>query len=121
MYEVSCPTCHSAAAVVKAGRNPSGTQRYRCHTCQHYFTPAPKEQGLGATLRGQALKLHLEGMSFRAVARVLNVNHQTVVNWVSAAATTLPPQVSVPEAGETVEIDELFTFMGTKKKKAPSS
>ncbi|NWJ47634.1 MAG: helix-turn-helix domain-containing protein [Chloroflexi bacterium] len=61
-------------------------------------------------MQKQALKLYLEGTSFRVIGRLLNVHHQSVINWINAQATNLPPQVSETQATHTIEIDELFTF-----------
>lgn len=118
MNKPNCPHCQHNEKVVKAGFNPGGSQRYRCHHCRKYFTANPSPRGLEPALQKQALKLYLEGTSFRAIGRLLNVHHQSVINWINAQATNLPPQVSETQATDTIEIDELFTFIGTKKKKS---
>ena len=51
----------------------------------------------------------------RRIGRVLGVNHQSVANWVKAYAAQLPA-APVPSEVETVELDELFTFV---EKKSP--
>jgi len=111
----TCPYCGTDTYTVKDGRNRSGTQRYRCRACPHAFTPTPKEQGHGSALHEQAVRLYLEGMSLRAIGRIFGVVHQSVANWVAAAAATLPPQVSDTTPSETVEVDELYTFIERKK------
>jgi transposase-like protein len=88
--------------------------------CQRYFTPVQKPMGYSQELRAQAIKMHLEGMSFRAVGRALGVNFQSVINWFNAAHDSLPHQVEDQTPTETVEIDELFTYVGKKRSK-PSS
>jgi transposase-like protein len=40
--------------------------------------------GYDPQLREQAIRLYLEGMSFRGIGKVLRVNHQSVSNWVNA-------------------------------------
>ena len=67
----------------------------------------------------------MDGLNLRRIARHLDVNPQTVANWVNAAAANLPapplPQERRAEQGvETLELDELFTFV-TQKKKPPTS
>jgi transposase len=59
--------------------------------------------------------MHVDGLNFRRIARLLNVHHQTVINWVTAAAESIPITPLAPATTETVELDELFTFVGTKK------
>ena len=76
--------------------------------------------GHDPALRAQAVQMHLEGMSFRAVGRALGVNFQSVINWFNAAHDQLPPQVEDTTPTETVEIDELFTYVGKKSDKRSS-
>ncbi len=110
-----CSHCGSSDNVRKWGRNRAGTQRCCCLACQHYFTPAPKEQGHGTAVHEQAVRLSLEGMSLRAIARLLGVVHQSVANWVAAHAARVPadPTDHPPPDAEgdgTVEVDELYSF-----------
>jgi hypothetical protein len=105
--------------VRKWGHNRAGTQRYRCRACQRHFTPFPKEQGHGAAVHEQAVRLYLERMSQRAIGRLLGVVHQFVANWVAAHAATIPADPTdhaAPdeEGAGTVEADELETFIGGK-------
>ena len=78
--------------------------------------------GYDQTLRQQAVRLYLEGNNLRRIGRILSVNHQSVANWINAYHAHLPhreePPVSTPE---TVELDEVFTFIGSKKGKPTSS
>lgn len=73
--------------------------------------------GYSEELRAQAIKMHLEGMSFRAVGRALGINFQSVINWFNQAHDQLPHHVEDTTATQTVEIDELFTFVGKKTEK----
>ena len=90
----------------------------RCQSCAVYFTPVPKPMGYDPTLREHALKLYLEGTSFRAIGRLLNVNHQSVANWVNDYARQLPGRVADDTPTDTVETDELFTYVGKKSTKS---
>jgi transposase-like protein len=89
----------------------------RCEACKRYFTPNPKPMGHAPELREAAIRMYLEGNSFRAVGRALGVNFQSVINWVNAAHDKLPHQVEDTTPTETVEIDELFTYVGKKRSK----
>jgi insertion element IS1 protein InsB len=112
-----CPYCGKDEHVQKAGLNGTGSQRMRCTQCERYFTPQQKPMGYAAELRDRAVQMHLEGMSFRAVGRALGVNFQSVINWFNQAHDQLPPQVEDQTPTETVELDELFTFVGKKTEK----
>ncbi len=113
--KIICPRCGARDHLNKDGHNRSGTQRYRCRACRRAFTPTPKEQGHGAATHEQAVRLYLEGMSLRGIGRILGVVHQSVANWVAERAADLPATVSDLTPSETVEVDELFTFIARKK------
>jgi transposase-like protein len=115
MRHPTCPSCQQDQYVIKSGLNRTGSQRYRCQSCRRYFTPDPKPEGYEPSVRTQALKLYLEGTSFRAIGRLLGLHHQTVSNWISQAATTLPTQITDTTSTETIELDELSTFVQQKK------
>ena len=67
------------------------------------------------------MRLYLEGTNFRRIGRVLAVNHQSVVNWVNSYHAALPAAEQSVAKPETLEMDELFTFVGSKKRKLTSS
>lgn len=109
----TCPYCQSNEGQIKNGLNPSGTQRWFCRHCRRVYTPAPKPKGYDEATRLEAVKLYVDGMNLRRIARTLHVNHQSVANWVKAYAARLP-DAPVPSEVETVELDELFTFVEKK-------
>lgn len=102
--------------MVRAGlNNKGGNQRHKCQRCQKYFTVEHWPKGYDTNLREQALRMYLEGVSLRGIGRVLGVHHQSVANWVKAAAEKLPEQVADNTPTQIVEINELFTFVGKKR------
>jgi transposase len=110
-----CPRCGEKGWVIRAGRNDSGSQRYECRECGHYFTPKRVPQGIAPEVRERAVQLYLEGMSYRGIGRLLGVNHQSVMNWVKAKADHLPASVTAAEEPDIIEVDELVSFIGQKK------
>jgi transposase-like protein len=116
-----CPHCHSDKRQTKAGRTKYHSPRFHCTACDKDYTPEPKQQGYDAPTRQQAVALHLEALSLRAVARIVAVNPQSVANWVAAhqqdlqdkGQSTRPSPSSV--AAETVELDEVHVFVGARK------
>ena len=119
MKEIRCPHCGRAEHQVKAGLTRAGSQRYRCKPCGRRYTPEPKQRGYPQALREQALRMYVDGMNFRRIARHLGVHHQSVINWVNAYAEALP-EAPVPDEVEVVEMDELHTFIGGKKTRSTS-
>ena len=123
---ITCPFCARTDGQVKAGRNPSGSQRYLCKPCRRRYTAVRKPQGYDKAVRRQAVRLYVDGMNLRRIARQLGVVHQTVANWVAAHAATLPdippaPSTDPKQPLDVVELDELYTFEGEKKTGSTSS
>lgn len=116
-----CPSCQQDQYVIKSGLNHTKSQRYRCQACRRYFTVERKPHGYDVALRKQALKLYLEGTSFRTIGRLLGVHHQSVSNWITEAANALPAQVTDATPTETIELDELYTYVREKKTASTSS
>ncbi len=115
-----CPTCRETTKQHRAGKNATGSLRRECRHCGRTYTPTPKGRGYDLSVRRQALKLYVDGTNFRRIARHLGVNPQSVANWVNAAAANLPaPPLSKERqkqtSVETLELDELYTFVSQKK------
>jgi transposase-like protein len=82
--------------------------------CGCKYTPVKKERGYSREVRRKAMELYVDGMNLRRIARQLKVNPQSVANWAKAHAESLPA-APVPEKVENAELDEIFTFIGSKK------
>jgi|SRR5579859_173688 len=121
MSNPTCPSCGHNEHVIKSGLNHTKSQRYRCQQCRRSFTVERKPHGYDLSLRKQALKLYLEGTSFRAIGRLLGVHHQSVSNWITEAANALPSHVTDATPAETIELDELYTDVQQKKTGSTSS
>jgi len=111
---VQCQFCGSQE-MRKAGRNRSGSQKYECKRCGQKTTPEPKPRGHGPETRQKAVQMLVEGLSQRQVARMLQVSPQSVRRWRDKYVTSLPPQPPMPATSEVTELDELYTFAGSKK------
>ena len=61
--------------------------------------------------------MYLNGMGFRGIERVTGVHHTTVINWVKKVGKLLPNADDPEVAPEVGELDELETFVGSKKTK----
>ena len=118
-YGMQCPKCHQEGEQNKDGFTAQGSQRYRCKKCGTRYTPEPKEAGYSEDIRMQAVRMYADGAGFRQVSRQLNVSHVSVMNWVKAFAAKLP-DAPMPEAVDDVEMDELYTFIESKKTESTS-
>jgi transposase-like protein len=82
MIEVFCPECQSCN-VVKDGKQPNGTQRYRCQNppCPRtIFQLAYVAHGRLAETQRQIVEMALNGSGIRDTARVLKVSPVTVLS-----------------------------------------
>lgn len=114
-----CPNCRSTKRQVKNGLNKSGSQKYLCQECSRIYTPEPKPNGYPDEIRLLAIRMYVEGNSYNAIARILKVNPQSVVNWVKHYTAKLPA-APVPSQPKIAELDELYTYIGKKKTKSTS-
>lgn len=106
---VTCPRCNDKTRQARDGRTRAGSQRYRCGACGARYTPYPKEQGYDEEIRFQALQLYLEGYSMREIGRKLNVNHQSVANWMKDYGRYLPPDLP-PDIAEKARLEGLYVL-----------
>ena len=119
-----CPYCQATTRQIKAGLNRTGSQRFQCRQCNRHYTPEPNLNGYPEAVRNQAVRLYLEGTNQRRIGRILAVNHQSVANWIKAYHQQLQPgrpKPLNPAQVETAEVDELFTFVGSKKNQPTSA
>lgn len=113
---IKCPHCQNTTEQVKAGRTATGSQRYKCKPCERRYTPEPKQQGYSDDVRHEAVQLYVDGLSLRRIARHLDIDHKTVGHWMKAHAAQLE-NAPVPHDLNNAEMDELFTFIGSKKQR----
>ena len=73
MYK--CKKCQSSE-YTKAGF-VKGEQRYKCKKCGCQFVPT-RHKGKSVEEKLKAVKLYAHGLSFRAIAKLLNVSAQSV-------------------------------------------
>jgi hypothetical protein len=59
--------------------------------------------------------MYVNGMGFRGIERVKKVHHTTIIHWVKQVGEHLPDAPQTSEIPEVGELDELETFVGSKK------
>ncbi len=110
---MNCPNSESHK-VVKNGHR-QGKQSYLCRDCGRQFRENHKPQGYSGDVKDLCVKMSLNGMGFRGIERVTGINHNSVINWVRQAEAAIPD--TNYEIPETAQVDELQTFVGSKKNK----
>jgi insertion element IS1 protein InsB len=111
---MQCPECKSTH--INKNGHKKGKQNYICIKGKRQFIDDYQPQkGYPEEVKRECLKMYVNGMGFRAIERVKNVHHTTIINWVKEAGKLLPDCYD-PETNPGVgELDELQTFVGSKK------
>ena len=106
-----CRKC-GCEKTVKNGQH-LGRQRYKCKECGFQFT---QEQPKGKSIESKCLAviLYVNGLSFRAIAKIVKVSHKAVYDWVKAfgVETYEKPR---PQGDVVLELDEMWHYVGAKK------
>ena len=87
---------------------PYGKQSYRCKNCGCQYVENPQPRGYSNEVKQLCLTTYLNGMGFRAIARVTEIDHTTIINWVEEAGESLSDEPQDDEIPEITEIDELY-------------
>ena len=97
---VQCPHCQSTA-VIKAGKQANGTQRYQCQNGQcerRIFLLQYHDRGRVPEIRRQVVDLAINGSGIRDTARVLRISPTTVIAVLKKSSRTPTRQ---PRIGTT--------------------
>jgi transposase-like protein len=109
---MECSRCGSLN-YSKAGKI-QGRQRYKCKECNYYYSVVKKSDVKSTATRRMAFEMYLEGLGFRAIGRILKISYGTVYQWVKQLGNNL----KLPKRNETIEVvelDEMHTYVGSKK------
>jgi transposase-like protein len=110
---MNCPKC-SCDKKVKSGFI-KGIQRYKCKECGCNYTVELKSTAKSKVLKKQALHLYLEGLGFRSIGRILGVSNVSVLNWIRGFGKEVRELNSKSKEIEMVEVDEMHSYIGSKK------
>ena len=114
---MQCPECGSNH--IRKNGKMRGKQNHICVECRRQFIDvysAPK--GYSDETKAQCLKMYVNGMGFRGIERVTGVHHTTVITWVRQVGEQLPDAYEPETIPQVGELDELETFVGSKKTKS---
>jgi insertion element IS1 protein InsB len=109
---MKCKYCSHAC--VKAGVRNKKMQTYRCKACKKYQQKNYSNQAYLLCTNQKVIRLLIEGISVRGIARVLKISVTTVIariKWIAHSINKTYSQVK----NRIYEIDELWTFVGRKK------
>ena len=110
---MECPKC-SGDKRIKDGL-VKGVQRYKCVCCSYKYTVKIKSTAKPTSMKKQALQLYLEGLGFRSIGRYLGVSNVSVLNWIRSFGEQVVSIKSKESNIEVVELDEMHSYIGSKK------
>jgi len=110
---MNCPKC-SGTQSVKSGIVKE-RQRYKCKECGCNYTVELKSTAKPKSMKKQALHLYLEGLGFRSIGRFLGVSNVSVLNWIRSFGKEVQELSSEGQKIEMVELDEMHSYIGSKK------
>lgn len=112
MSKPECPRCKSnqstKSGVVK------DRQRFTCKNCGYNFTVAKLGKEIDPYFVTKALQLHIEGVSFREIERLLGVSHVSVMNWVKKYNIKAPPNSEYRPTYKIFTYTEMMEFLKQK-------
>ena len=109
MSSISCPKC-GGKTTVKSGI-VKDRQRYKCKSCEYYFTVAKIGKEIDSYYVIKALQLFIEGVSYREIERILGVSHVTVMNWVKKYNIKAPRNTDYRPTYKVLTHSELIRYM----------
>ena len=109
---MDCPKC-GGKVFCKDGI-VGGRQRYLCKSCSYRYTVEQRSGTADAAIRRQALELYLEGLGLRSIGRILKFSNVSILNWIRAFGKALP-EIRKDEPVRIMELDEMHTYIGSKK------
>ena len=91
-----------------------------CPKCTCHFTQS-QQKGPPLETKIMALKLYLEGMGFRSIARILKVSNVTVLYWIRILGKSVKAYVNTHLPDDIrhvdfIEMDEMWHFTRKKNK-----
>jgi transposase-like protein len=114
---MQCPKCRSIH--IRKNGIKRGKQNHICVDCKGQFIERYEtSKGYSDEVKRECLKMYVNGMGFRAIERVKGVHHTTVMYWLKQVGSNLPDAYAPDTVPQVGELDELETFVGSKKTKS---
>ena len=114
---MQCPECGSTH--IRKNGKKQGKQNHICVVCGRQFIERYEPpKGYSDEVKRECLKMYVNGMGFRGIERVKGVHHTTVITWVKRVGQLLPDAYEPETVPLVGELDELETFVSSKKTKS---
>lgn len=110
---MNCPKCKDTNYCKDGVINQR--QRYQCKSCNYRYTVTRKSDIRSDEIKRMALSMYLEGLKYRTIAKILQVNYVTVFYWIKEWGVEIN-KIKSDSMLRTVKIDELHSVVSLKKK-----
>ncbi len=114
MKQIACPKCKSED-LIKSGI-VKGRQRFRCKSCNYFFTVLKEGKNIDPYYVIKALQLYIEGVTYREIERILGISHVSVMNWVKKYHITAPENYEYRPTYKVLNHTELLDFFKDREK-----
>lgn|ERR1019366_9462357 len=104
-----CPRCKSDD-ITKSGIVKE-RQRYNCKKCKYNFSVEKEGKSIDSYYVIKALQLHIEGVTYREIERILGVSHVSVMNWVKKYKVKAPENYDYHPTYKVLTLTELSIFI----------
>ena len=102
---------------IKAGKDRYGNQRYKNKETGERTISNEDRKRPSKSIKDKAIEMYLDGACLRFIGRTLGYSHVSVFNWVKDRGESLKGLI-IEEVmnSDEVELDEMWHFIGSKKK-----
>lgn len=91
-----------------------GKQRYKCRSCNYYFSVMKEGKSIDPYYVIKALQLYIEGVTLREIERILGVSHVSVMNWIRRYNIKAPENLEYRPTYKVLTHKELIEFISEK-------
>ncbi len=95
-----------------------GKQNHICVACSRQFIEPAQPRGYSDDVKRLCLRMYVNGMGIRGIARVTGITHPTIINWIKHTGERLPDAYDPDQLPQVGELDELETFVGSCEKQS---
>jgi IS1 family transposase/transposase-like protein len=112
---MKCPDC--GGTHIRKNGHRQAKQNYICVDCKRQFLDEYTPRGYSDDVKRLCLKMYVNGMGVRGISRVTEISHVTILNWIEQTGENLPDSDDPKQIPQVGELDELETFVGSKRNK----
>ena len=119
----SCPSCDSKRFKYN-GLTHNGKQNHKCKKCGRQFVNEPENKVIPDSTKELIMKALLERTQLRGICRIFDVSLTWLLDFITLLYADLPGDLNFRPMGningilcQTVEADEMWSFVGNKKNK----